>query len=444
MAQPKPRRQRVSDLGLSSLSWGVLGLFFAQNQWQATRSLYPLIGYAGFFGMLAAGRRAIATLFLVIGFAGFIRLDAPEWPAHMFPLIGCVGVLGLINLRRIVYAALFPLTAFAGLSWSFSEGERVPMLCFLLVGLAGPLVIIAFPRLDALPPIRKICVRACLATLIAASLAGAYLSVYRVARKVQGEGILLIEDDALSMVQAQATRRLVSLQVKLGDRVEPGTIIGEISQDELRDAILQAESTLKDLQDEDLALTQIEEKNRKNREAEVARPKQDIDRAQNDASEKTKLAQREAESEQDQTGTEASLPRAQLERRRKIRQLETKLALYRAALVRKSRIVSQFHGEVAQFLSGRDAMVREGSPVVVIRVPRTQGADRDSELPFDAIVFVPAGAGKKIDLNDSVEVVPATVERSGAWIHPRECRSYSFATSLQIRPGGSSRKSGTG
>jgi HlyD family secretion protein len=204
----------------------------------------------------------------------------------------------------------------------------------------------------------------------------------------------------------------VRLGVKEGDHVEPGTIIGEISQDDLRNAILEAESTLKDLQVEDLALTQIEENNRKSKQAEMARPNEDNYRAQNDASEKTKMAGREAESEQDQAGTEASRQRAQLECRRKIRQLETKLALDGDAMVRKSRIVSRFRGQVAQVLSARDTMVREGSPIVVLHVPRGQGADRRSEPQFDAIVLVPGGAGKKIDGGCPVEIVPATVERA--------------------------------
>ena len=141
---------------------------------------------------------------------------------------------------------------------------------------------------------------------------------YRVATKVHGEGILLIEHDTLSLVRAPSTGRLVAVRVKQGDRVEPGSIIGEISQDELKDAIHEAESRLKDLQREDKELTQIEEKERKNKEAAMARLKQDIDRAQNDSSEKIKMAQREAELEQDQTNAETSRRRAQLERRLKI------------------------------------------------------------------------------------------------------------------------------
>ena len=43
---------------------------------------------------------------------------------------------------------------------------------------------------------------------------------YQVPTKVLGEGILLIEDDTISQARAQATGRLVSLHVKLGDPVD--------------------------------------------------------------------------------------------------------------------------------------------------------------------------------------------------------------------------------
>ena len=98
-----------------------------------------------------------------------------------------------------------------------------------------------------------------LATLFAAGVAAVVFAVfYRVPNKVTGEGILLIEKDTISQVRAQATGRLVSLRVKLGDHVEPEDVIGEISQDDLKDTINEAESKLKDLEREDLELTQFE------------------------------------------------------------------------------------------------------------------------------------------------------------------------------------------
>ncbi len=56
-------------------------------------------------------------------------------------------------------------------------------------------------------------------------------------------------------------------------------------------------------------------------------------------------------------------------------------------------------------------LVHEGSPVVLLHAPRAgRGAD-DSGPAYDAIVFVSAGEGKKIEVDHPVEVVPATVKR---------------------------------
>ena len=83
--------------------------------------------------------------------------------------------------------------------------------------------------------------------------------LYEVPTKVNGEGILLIDRDALSRVRARAEGRLISLRVKLGDLVTPGETIGEISQNELEDAIHEGELKLKDAEHENLEFTRHEQ-----------------------------------------------------------------------------------------------------------------------------------------------------------------------------------------
>ena len=68
-------------------------------------------------------------------------------------------------------------------------------------------------------------------------------------------------------------------------------------------------------------------------------------------------------------------------------------------------------GRVTQVLSAVDEYVKEGAPVVLLSSLKTQKGTDDIGQPFDSIVFVPAGEGKKIDLRDFVEVTPATVKR---------------------------------
>jgi HlyD family secretion protein len=103
--------------------------------------------------------------------------------------------------------------------------------------------------------------------------------------------------------------------------------------------------------------------------------------------------------------------RAQIDRGLKIKQLETKLALDRAKLTRTSRVISRASGQVAQVLSAQDELVREGAPIVLLHAPRTENGTDHGPAAYDAIIFVPAGEGKKIAIHDVVEVSPATVKR---------------------------------
>jgi HlyD family secretion protein len=290
-----------------------------------------------------------------------------------------------------------------------------------------------------------------LSTLFAVCAAAvAFAVLYHVPTKVNGEGILLIDRDSLLQVRARGTGRLISLRVKLGQLIAPGDEIGEISQNELEDAIHEAKSKLMDAEREDLELTRHEQKERDTQTEAIERVRRAIHEAHATSRDKLKIAEsiaqsdvrlrarkylgdaemlesreklylikddlnkgksRLAELDLDASKGDTSRHRAQLERRLKIQQLQTRLELDRAKLFRTSRIVSQYHGRVVQVLSASGEMVREGSPVVMLDGPKSErGADAD-EAPYESIVFVPAGEGKKIDLGDPVEVSPATIKR---------------------------------
>ncbi len=309
-----------------------------------------------------------------------------------------------------------------------------------------------FERLDTLVRVTTIQSWIYLATIFAVGLAAAAFSVfYQVPTKVLGEGILLIKHDAISQVRAQATGRLVRLRVKLGDPVAPNQAIGEISQDDLKDAIAEEESKVLDLKAEDVALTQFELLEKDTHTRAMDRVKQATSAEQKSSRDKLKIAERLvegadrlrlkffssdfellasreklfdirddlnksdtklAELELEATKAENVRSRAQLDRRLKIKQLEWKLAIEREKMTRTSQVVSRFSGRVAQVLSARDELVHEGAPVVLLHSPKAEvGTDDEEELPYDSIVFVPAGDGKKIDVKDRVEVSPTTVKR---------------------------------
>ena len=310
---------------------------------------------------------------------------------------------------------------------------------------------IALERLDTLVRVTTVHSWVYLATLFTVCAGAVVFSVvYRVPTKVNGEGILLIEKDTLTQVRAQGTGRLLELHVNLGDQVEPGSVIGEISQEDLVDLIREAESKRNDLEREDRELTQLEQREKETHDEAMARVKRATLQAQESSQDKLRIAQQivassnrlrtkqylgDAElleareklyeirddlnkgrtrvAELDLEGIKAASirRRAQLERRLKIKQLETKLELDRQKLTRNSRITSRAYGRVAQVLTARGELVREGSPVLLLHAPKQELGTDDAGRAYDSIVFVPAGEGKKIGVNDPVEVSPATVKR---------------------------------
>jgi HlyD family secretion protein len=268
---------------------------------------------------------------------------------------------------------------------------------------------ISFDQLDRLVRVTTIHGWVYLGTLFTVCAAAvAFAVLYQVPTKVNGEGILLIDRDTLSQVRAPAAGRLEVLKVKLGDEVLPGQLIGEISQDELKDVIHEAESKLQDALREDEKLTEFEQKERENKTEAVERVKRAIRLAQETARDKLKIAERVvssadrlraqsylgdiellesreklylikddlnkgqsrlAELELELITAENSRRRAQLERALKIRQLQTKIGLDRDKLTRNSRIVGKVKGQVAQVLSVKGELVKEGSPVVLLHAP---------------------------------------------------------------------------
>jgi HlyD family secretion protein len=278
----------------------------------------------------------------------------------------------------------------------------------------------------------------------------AFALLYQVPTKVNGEGILLIEEDTLVQVRARATGRLAGLEVRLGDRVAAGQLIGRIAEEELEDQIQQTAARLADLKRQHDELTRFEEAERKSKDAAISRVREAVRVAQRDGMDKLKLADRVnqaanrlrfkkllgdldllesreklydvrddlnkgqsrlAELDLDQVTAENARERARLERTLKIGELETRLMLDRAKLGRTSRVVSPAQGQVAQVLGVPGVLVHEGTPIVLLHAPRDdRGADAAGP-PYDAIAFVSAGEGKRIEVDDPVEVVPATVKR---------------------------------
>jgi HlyD family secretion protein len=319
----------------------------------------------------------------------------------------------------------------------------------------------AFDQLDTLVRVTTVKAWISLGTLVAiCSGAIVFACLFQVPKKVTGEGILLIEHDRLAQIRALGTGRLVKLNVALGHKVEPEQEIGQISQDDLKDAMSETEARLLELKKEDDRLTAFEAGERSTQKQALDRLKDALDRTVANSAEGLGIADRIVEGslrlrkmsnlsnldylkdlqerytiQNDLNGGNTKLAeleltrltaenqrqRFKLQRQLEISRLETKLSLDSAKLKRTSRIVSHGQGTVTQILTAADELVREGAPVVLLSSPKeTAPGTDDVGIPYESIVFVPAGEGKKIDVDNFVEVMPATIKREEhGYIHGR-------------------------
>ena len=261
---------------------------------------------------------------------------------------------------------------------------------------------------------------------------------------------MLIKRDRLSQVRALGTGRLVSLRVSLGDKLAPNDVIGEIYQEDLRDTNRETIARLGQLRDENARLIRFEADEQTAQERAITQLKVAINRTLENSREGLGVAvrivegserlrqigqlsnldylkdlqqkytiqndlnnglSRLAELELTKLTSENLRQRARLQRQLEISKLVTKLQLDSAKLDRTSQIVSHTQGTVTQILTAADEYVREGAPVVLLSSPKETLSGTDFIGPYECIVFVPAGEGKKIDVGHQVEVMPATIKR---------------------------------
>jgi HlyD family secretion protein len=291
---------------------------------------------------------------------------------------------------------------------------------------------------------------------------GAFSFLYQVPLKLEGRGILLAKhaqgSESLLQVTAPATGRLGKVAVTIGSVVHVGDVLAEIDQKELGDEVASATAELARLREEDARMTQLdldearskadaeselERALRRSRELDLARlsthrrivagdqslkarrmvSDSDALKSQAEADEvESSIAAAEArlhEIAYDRVRDETSRRRASLKRKLAVREAETRLALFSARFERDTRIVSPHAGKVVDLLITAHAPVQMGTTAALLRpVDTAPGA-------LEAIVFVPAGLGKKIRVGDAVEVAPDTIRRQEHGFIRGEIRSVS-------------------
>ncbi|CAK0771895.1 NHLP bacteriocin system secretion protein [Gammaproteobacteria bacterium] len=261
--------------------------------------------------------------------------------------------------------------------------------------------------------------------------------------KVSGKCIL-INPTGLVDVASVASGRLMTLLVKVGDRITVGQELGQVALPELSDRIEKARERFQELKNQgqrvrsfaargsrlntDLLAQQRQTLEAQKRSAEkhvrllqervetqarllaqglitnqsLLGTRQELNGAENEVSNTSnQLAQlnlKRLEAEKQSEGETTSIEQ-QIEDAR--RQLDSLLQNHKNTAV----IDSPFAGRVVEIKTGPGMLLSQGAPVLTIE------QDSDAAQALEAAIYVPAGDGKRVANGMIAQVTPATVKR---------------------------------
>ncbi len=321
----------------------------------------------------------------------------------------------------------------------------------------------AFEQLDA--PVRVVSLRLWMflgASLLTLGSVAAFATLYQVPLTVPGRGILLAGPggggESLLQVTAPSSGRLTTVLTAVGATVRAGDTIAEIDQKEIRDELVAAEADLARLREEDRELSRFDRAEEESRASALAKVEEalrrtiDIDRnrladyrriaagdrslnqkrllsdaealrsrAEADAIESA-IGSGEAKMQElvfDRLKDQTTRRREKVQRELAIHRTEIEIGLLRDRLDRETRLLSPHDGKVIDLRITPHALVEKGSVAALLQPRAPAGA------AMEAIVFVPAGRGKKIRVGDPVEILPDTALRQEQGFIRGEVRSIS-------------------
>lgn len=278
---------------------------------------------------------------------------------------------------------------------------------------------------------------ALLAAIVAWAIVGS------VPTREEGAGIL-VPAGGLRQVVATGTGRLTDLRTRVGEFVEPDEVIAIIDRQEVRDLLLEAESRLDELIAQDGTLDEFE-----SRESEVQQALADVEQARlrrliefsrerlerlrtrrelvtrliadgalsaieierlDEERETITLSIERATLELEQS--EARLRNAEFERRRgrlerslRIDEMRRRAGMLAARLERESLVRSPVRGRVVEIRAAMHAAITVGDPVMLLEPLDEQFA------VLEAVLYVSAATGRRIQRGMPVELTPSTVRR---------------------------------
>ncbi len=237
------------------------------------------------------------------------------------------------------------------------------------------------------------------------ALAGAVVwSVFgSIAIKVHGSGIL-IRGEAVRAVTAGSNGRLEEILIRSGDVVEQGDVVARVGRSDLVQELDQARAERRRLmvQDEEqtasdgsilaqLASQRRELKARVEDQEELIR-KGAVTRGKL-LSTKSQLAQIEQSIAQHKA--------AQTNRRNRIAEVQDEIETLESRLASSSELRTPYSGRVLELGVNEGEMVAPGTRLLTLEA---------LEGPIDAVVYIPAADGKKVEEGMEIRVSPSTVK----------------------------------
>ncbi len=261
--------------------------------------------------------------------------------------------------------------------------------------------------------------------------------------KVTGR-VILLQTGGLRDVTAGAAGRITEMKVKVGDVIAEGQPVAVLGQPDLLDQIRSATDRLSELQRQ-----QAEQQGQINRSQSLSRSLLDqqrtaLERQMVAAEERIRVMQERIKAQQalveqglitrqtllnsqnELAGTQqevetvrSSLQQARLrgaeddkralqevtatanqisETRRNLQSLQANLSL-------SSQVLSSFAGKVVEIKVGPGNLVARGSALLTVESARSRTND------LEAVIYIPAGEGKKVALGMEAQIVPSTVKR---------------------------------
>lgn len=287
-----------------------------------------------------------------------------------------------------------------------------------------------------------------LAALLAVVTGAAIASVLVTAPvRVSGDGIIL-SPGGIREVVATTEGRLKEYLVRRGDAIEEGRVVALVEQPDLEQDLDLARRELAQLDRQRERVATFHERDSAVRRDLHARRRAQLQQAIVDLEQQRTWLLERARNEEEllrkqflnrqkllDTRIEVSrVERSITEIRSSLQQLEVerttaelardrelleldlrrddvrrKIAALEQALERRSRIVSPYAGTVTEFRTGAGEVVSRGSPLFSLLPADAPPAPDDANLL--AVIYVPAGQGKKIRPGMPVLVEPATVKR---------------------------------